>query len=126
MATNRKYKDPLALRVEVAEGTESGDAVLIGDIPGVALTDADSDDIATVQLGKGAFEVPVKNTSDSVDAGVGDPVYWNTDDDTLDADKPSNGVLYGHLLAGVVKQTSTAANTLVLLAPFGIRHTDQT
>lgn len=67
MATNIKFNDGDQLKVHVGSGVESGDPVVFGNQPGVALTDADDDDYATVKFnGVATFELENANREDAV------------------------------------------------------------
>jgi len=77
MATNRIYESGTQFPAPVAEGTESGDAILLGDaLPAVALTDRGADGnaagYATVQT-DGVFLLPIVTASGAVE--VGDIIY---------------------------------------------------
>jgi|GEM_PF-5628238 len=77
MATNRIHHAGDFLALDVSDAThpgtdvDSGDPLLINHLPAVALTDEDDDDIATVQIGSGVFELSV----DGAVTEVGQPVY---------------------------------------------------
>lgn len=103
MAKNRKYAEAnqLVLAPTVAPGAtaRSGDPVLVGELPGAMLTDAD-DTIAnggrgTVQL-DGAFEFTVHG-HDGTDPAAGAPgdIVYN-DRGVLNLD--DSGVRFGYLL----------------------------
>lgn len=76
MATNRIYERGVNLDVDVSDATapndpvESGDPLLLTHVPGVALTDADADDIATVQLGEGVFDLTVTGAITAIGQAV--------------------------------------------------------
>lgn len=96
MAKNRRYAGAFQLSLPVASGTVSGDPVLIGDsLPGVALTDRDSDGEATVRM-IGAFSVEVVA---GAAMAVGDSVYIDAATGVLsDTD---TGVFFGYLLEAI-------------------------
>lgn len=80
MATNF-VQEGKAMYMVTASGAEAGDAFVVGDfLPGVLLTDADSDDShkATVAT-EGVFSLSVNGDTAAVSAG--DALYW-TDKDT--------------------------------------------
>jgi predicted RecA/RadA family phage recombinase len=71
MAKNRRFSGaPTTRTLPVLAGTVSGNPVIVGMLPGVALTDRDASGNATVQL-DGAFDVSVTGAI----ASVGLPVY---------------------------------------------------
>lgn len=77
MATNREYDDGRIIEVDVSDAVHAGDSVtsntpllLGGHIPGVALTDADADDLATVQLGSGVFRLEVSGAVTEIGQAV--------------------------------------------------------
>ena len=96
MATNSAFTQADQLSLPVAEGTESGDPVIVGQLVGVALTDrgdgGNESTHATVKL-TGAFDLAVGTTST---LAVGAPVYITT----AGALTPTAGTnaLFGHAL----------------------------
>lgn len=110
MATNRIFAKGTQLKVApdlCANATvASGDPVAVGQIPGVALDDADDTVAAsgecTVQF-DGVFDLEVVGTSDDGTTGaaiaIGDVVYIDTDG-TLNVDT-SNGIRFGYALEAV-------------------------
>lgn len=84
----------------------SGDPVLCGQIPGVALTAKDTAGNNTVAL-DGAFLLSVKGTTGSDSAvAVGDAIYYVTGN-TPKLSKTTSGVLFGYAL-GTVGAGATA------------------
>jgi hypothetical protein len=71
VARNRVDAFGRQLTLPVIAGTLSGGPVIVGMLPGVALTDRDSSGNATVQVGQGVFNVSVTGAL----ASVGLPVY---------------------------------------------------
>lgn len=73
MAVNMLYKDGDQLPYNVGAGVLSGDPVIIGAIPGVALENADAQGVATVRT-KGVFRLSVvasdKNGNKAVTVGA--------------------------------------------------------
>lgn len=85
----------------------SGDPVLYGQLPGVALTTESADGLTTVAL-DGVFRLPVKGTSGS-DAAItaGDKLYYVTGN-TPKLSVTTSGVLFGIAREGVLSgATST-------------------
>lgn len=74
MATNEVYKHADWISLPVGTGVESGSPVVVGQITGVAQTDADDDGNASVAL-TGAFNVNVATGT----VAVGAPVYVKSD-----------------------------------------------
>lgn len=107
MALNRVYAEAnqLVLTPTVAPGARalSGDPVLVGELPGAMLTDADNTlanrGRGTVQM-DGAFEFPVYGSDGAADVAMdeGEIVYMG-DDGVLSAD--DTGVRYGYVLRPV-------------------------
>lgn len=82
----------------------SGDPVLYGQIPGVALTDEGADGITTVAL-DGVFNLPVKGeTTTNAAVSAGDIVYYDAGVINKDA---TNGVRFGYALAAVSSGATT-------------------
>ena len=103
LALNRVRERAFQVSVPVSEGVESGDPVLVGAMPGVALIDRGKDTAgeATVQfVGSFEFEVEGKEKEAKEKAiAVGDPIYYNGG--KLNAD--SGGTLFGYALGAVAK-----------------------
>src|SRR5688572_8121742 len=99
MATNRVFKDGDQLAVIPTDSTVdpvvSGAPILFGDVPGVALTDADSDDDDRVTAAfKGVFEFAVKGANGAGNSPVaeGDVIYMDGAELNKDA---TNGTRFG-------------------------------
>lgn len=99
MAKNMVFKHAENLYIDVPAGTKSGDPVAVGQLVGVALTDADEDGKATIRT-KGAFSVPVTAADGTGPAAVelGDVVYIQAGG-TINKD--SAGVRFGYALEAV-------------------------
>ena len=97
MALNQVYDEADPLKVPVPEGTESGDPVLIGKLPGTALTDRGDDGEATVKFG-GGFRHPVtgKNGESNSAVAVGDAIF--IDNEGALSKTSSGGTLYGFVM----------------------------
>lgn len=120
MSKNDVYDGPVGtLSVACTDPTTpaSGDPVLIGQIPGVALTSEDAAGNATVSL-KGAFSLSVKGVTTSASSSavaVGDAIYYvpgNTPK-LSKAVGDSGAVLFGYAL-GTVAGAATSTITVLL------------
>lgn len=119
MATTRIFKDGSQLSLPVPADTVSGDPLVLGSLPCVALTDravagdngggGNVDGEATVQLfPSGVFDLEViANDGVAVAVGVGDPVYLQADG-TIDAD--SAGDLFGYALEAIASGATATIN----------------
>jgi predicted RecA/RadA family phage recombinase len=85
----------------------SGDPVVCGQIPGVALVTEDSAGLTTVAL-DGAFNLSVKGVDGSGNAAVaaGDIIYYVAAD-TPKLSKKTSGVRFGYALAAVSSGATT-------------------
>lgn len=92
MALNEHLADADQVSLPVPDGTESGDPLVIGGLPCVALIDQQDDDTATVKC-NGAFRFDV--TGDSSGPGAGDIVYLQSDGSI---DNDSGGDRFGYAL----------------------------
>lgn len=113
MATNREFTDGQYLpviptdHIGGAADPQSGDPILLGVLPGVALTDADADDEVTADFG-GVYRLDVHGhdgatTDTAIDAG--DPVFFDGTADELNAN--SGATLFGHALDDVAAGATT-------------------
>lgn len=94
MAKNRVFADGNHLTLPVLAGVVSGSPVIVGMIPGVALTTRDSNGNASVQVGAGVFLLSVTGAL----ATVGLPVYITSATGALVV-APGAGVqVFGHSL----------------------------
>ncbi len=118
MATNVIYEEsgPLKLGVTAAPNTtvKAGDPVLVGQKPGIALTNGDdtvsNKGKATVKFdGVGSFAVKGETTTNAAVA-VGDIIYY--DSGVLNKDS-SNGVRFGYALETVVSGATTTIKVLI-------------
>ena len=106
MATNEVFRYADHLTLPVVTGTKSSDPVLVGSLPGVAITDRETDGTATVWR-KGAYDFTVTG----VITAVGQPVYiaaaaTGTRQTGLTATAGSD-VLFGYALATKAAGAST-------------------
>lgn len=111
MAKNIRFEDAIRLDLPVPSGTVSGDPVLVGIIPGVAVTDRDTDGNATVSIAGGC--VADIDLASAVVTTVGGPVFI-TAAGTVSATSAANSAVYGAALAA--KASGAAATIPVLLA----------
>ena len=94
MAKNEQFHDGENLTLPVISGVVSGGPVVVGMIPGVALTDRAADGTATVRT-KGVFNVSVTGAI----ASVGLPVYITSATGALVVAAGAGIQLFGHALA---------------------------
>lgn len=112
MATNEVYDDGDMLTLPVLSGVVSGGPVIVGMIPGVAVTSRDASGNAVVAT-KGVHNVSVTGAI----ASVGLPVYITSATGALVV-APGTGIqLYGHALA---TKSSGAGVIPVRLAQFAV------
>lgn len=99
MATNRVREHATRLSLPVPSGTESGDALVIGALPCVAVTDRDTDTAgsASVQT-DGSWSFPVHGEDGAGNAAIalGAILYIDTDGE-INADV-TNGKRFGYAL----------------------------
>lgn len=109
MAKNRLYAQAgqTLPNITVPASALSGDPVVVGQIPGVMLVDADSLNMGIVQI-DGIFTLSVKgvNSGGNNAVALGDILYYNSGA-TPKINKDSGGVRYGYSL-GAVGSGSTA------------------
>lgn len=113
MAKNRKFANGRQLSVVcTAPATPaSGDPVLFGERPGVALEDEASDGSTSVDFG-GVYALPVKGADGAGNAAVaaGDIVYYDGGEINVDA---TNGTRFGYAMAAVVSGATTTIDVIV-------------
>lgn len=105
MATNIVHEEGNQLHRKItvpASGAKSGDPVLCGVRPGVALTDQDADGYATVKFnGSAALSVKGETTVDAA-IGVQDTLYYDAAATPHKINKDSsNGVRFGYATEAV-------------------------
>lgn len=109
MAKNRVYAEGRQLSVAVTDPDTpaSGDPVVVGQLPGVALTDERPDGTTTVAF-EGVFELPVRGVDSAGNSAVavGDILYYVAAD-TPQLSKKNTGVRFGYAL-GTVTAGATA------------------
>jgi predicted RecA/RadA family phage recombinase len=107
MATNY-VQEGRRLFLTVGTGVKSGDPVVVGQIAGVALIDADASGMATVDT-QGVYSLSVKavDSAGNSAVAVGDAIYY-VDADTPKLSKKDTGVLFGYALETIAAgQTAT-------------------
>lgn len=113
MAKNRVYETGNRLELPVIAGVVSGGPVVVGMLPGVALTDRNASGNATCQVGVGVFTVSVTGAI----ASVGLPVYITSATGALVV-APGAGIqLFGHALE---TKGAGAGSIKVRLAQFAV------
>jgi predicted RecA/RadA family phage recombinase len=110
MATNKVFDegDQLSLVCSDPAVPKSGDPVLVGQIPGVALTAERADGTTSVDT-EGVFLLSVKGVDGAGNSAVaaGDIIYYVAAD-TPKLSKKATGVRFGYALAAVTSgQTAT-------------------
>jgi predicted RecA/RadA family phage recombinase len=111
MANNIRFEHAIRLYLPVASGTVSGDPVLVGTIPGVAVTDRDADGNATVSIAGGVVaDVPLAS---AVVTSAGTALFI-TSAGVVSATSAANSGVFGAALAA--KSSGSAATVPVLLA----------
>lgn len=114
MAKNRKYEDGKQLYLPVIAGVVSGGPVVVGMIPGVAITTRDADGYATVQT-DGVFTLSV-TASGAINPGA--PIYITSATGALTDAAGAGKQLFGHALTA---STGTGAKTHdVRIAQFAV------
>lgn len=87
---------------------QSGDPVVCGQIPGVALTAEDSNGVTTVAL-NGVFDLSVKGeTTTDAAVAVGDILYYDAAATPHKINKDNtNGIRFGYAMAAVASGATT-------------------
>lgn len=105
MATNRVYKDGdlLSLVCTAPTTPASGDPVLCGQIPGVALAAEEADGKTPLAL-KGVFDLSAEAVDGSGESAiaVGDIVYYDAAATVKINKDSSNGVRFGYAMEAVL------------------------
>jgi predicted RecA/RadA family phage recombinase len=110
MALNEVYDygDQFGIAVTEPDTPESGDPVLVGQLPGVALIDEQPDGLTTIKT-NGVYTFAVKGHDGTANAAIaaGDIVYYDTG-----ANGPLNvndtaGVRFGYALDAVASGATT-------------------
>ncbi|KAB2347343.1 DUF2190 family protein [Actinomadura rudentiformis] len=122
MATNRVFEHGNQFEANVSGVTGTGasglvlsdDPVVIGQLPGVALTTEDDDGMATIQT-DGVFDLPVKGeTTVNAAVAVGDIVYYDAAATPHKLNKDNtNGTRFGYALEAVSSGATTTIRVKV-------------
>lgn len=96
------WTDSYALVATDPTTPASGDPVVCGQIPGVALTNKDTNDNLTTTALNGSFRLSVKGIDGGGNSAVaaGDIIYY-VSGDTPKLSKKNSGVRFGYALAAV-------------------------
>lgn len=113
MATNEVFEKADTLYEAVPSGTLSGDPVVVGQIPGVALIDRDADGKATITR-RGAHLLSVKGIDGGGNSAVavGDILY-HTQADTPKLSKKATGVRFGYADEAVTSGATATIRVIV-------------
>lgn len=115
MAKNRVHEngDYLSLAATDPATPVSGDPVVVGQLPGVALTDERSDGTTSIQH-HGVFTLSVKGVDGSGNSAVaaGDILYYVTAD-TPKISKKATGVRFGYALEAVTSGATASIKVKV-------------
>jgi predicted RecA/RadA family phage recombinase len=103
MAKNRVYESGRKLSLAATDPATpvSGDPVVVGQMPGVALTDERADGTTSIDF-EGVYTLPVRgvNGGGNSAVAVGDILYY-VSGDTPKLSKKDTGVRYGYALGSV-------------------------
>src|SRR5690554_5085388 len=99
MATNQVYEngDQFEVTPTAPATVNSGDPIMVGDLPGVALTDEDDDGKVTGKF-NGVFNLPVNAESGAITPGT--KVYYDAGDSGLN-DSSAGNKPFGFALGSV-------------------------
>lgn len=93
------------IKLTVGSGVSSGDAVHVGDISAVAITDADSNNQASCYIkGVVTLAVVAEDGSGAQAVAEGDKVYIDGSEINVDS---ANGKAFGYALEAIASGTST-------------------
>ncbi len=115
MALNQvlEHADQMSVVCTQPATPASGDPVLFGQRPGVALTDERDDGTTTVKF-NGSYEFSVKGIDGGGNSAVaeGDILYY-TAADTPKLNKKTTGVRFGYAAAAVVSAATTTIEVII-------------
>lgn len=114
MAKNRRYEYGRQFPITVPSGTVSGDPVVSGQLPGVAVVDRQSDGTATCQF-DGVYDLAVGGVDQSGNSAVveGNIIYY-TSGDTPKLNKKNTGVRFGYALGAGTLVASGGSGTIAV------------
>jgi len=112
VATNMVHDPGNQLQVALAD-VKSGDPVVVGQLPAVALIDTNADGNVTIKC-DGVFALSVKAVDGSGNSAVavGDKLYYVAED-TPKLSKKAAGVFFGYALAAITSGQTKTINTKV-------------
>jgi predicted RecA/RadA family phage recombinase len=119
MAKNKVFANGRQLSLVCSDPAtpSSGDPVVVGQIPGVALTDERADGTTTVDM-EGVFDLSVKGQEwngtalANIAVGAGDKLYY-TAGRTPVLDRDNRGVYFGYALEAVAAGATTTIRVKV-------------
>ena len=115
MAKNRVFEHGTQLDLPVIAGTVSGGPVIVGMLPGVALTDRDSAGKSACHVGDGVYTVTVTATGNIT---AGQPIYITSATYALTDAAGAGKQLFGH---AITTSTGAGAKSInVRVAPFAV------
>lgn len=115
MATNLVHDHARGVRVTATSpaAPTSGDALIMEDLPGVALNDEEADGTVIADLGPAVYNLPVVGADDMGNAAIsaGERIYYDAAVPELNVDAV-NGIFFGFALEDV----SSGATTTIKVA----------
>ena len=116
MATNRKYESgkQLAVACTAPATPSSGDPVLFGQRPGVALTDEDAAGLTTVQF-DGVFDLSVQAVNNGGNSAVaaGDKLYYEAGQTPVLNKDNVSGVFFGYAKEAILEGATATIEVIV-------------
>lgn len=112
MAVNRVHEEGRYITLPVPIGTESGDPVAVGKIPGVAVIDREEDGTATVQR-DGVYDLEVtgvKEKAEELAIAVGDILFINAKGEV---NVDPTGTRFGYAGGAVVKNKTETIPVII-------------
>jgi len=97
------------IRITVGSGITAGDPVLVGELPGVAVTDYDAADGKAEVMTEGVFNLTVKGAGGAI--VLGEIVYYDGGDINDDS---TNGTKFGKALTAVGSGASPTVPVLLV------------
>lgn len=113
MAKNEVFKQGEQIYITVPAGTASGDPVVDGQIPGVALSAIDAANKASVSV-RGVYSLSVKAIDGGGNSAVaeGDVIYY-VSADTPKLSKKNTGVRFGYALDAITSGSTATIRVLL-------------